>query len=115
MASQPKKKRKTGDKIIDERVPKLTGLILLFISFFLGLSMISYLFTWTSDHDIVDSMSFIDFLRSGEEVSNWLGLFGAIISNFFIHWMFVVIKGQLSQLRELIFPFELKGVSQKKL
>lgn len=88
MASQPKKKRKTGDKIIDERVPKLTGLILLFISFFLGLSMISYLFTWTSDHDIVDSMSFIDFLRSGEEVSNWLGLFGAIISNFFIHWMF---------------------------
>lgn len=88
MASQPKKKKKTGDKIVDERVPKLTGLMLLFISFFLGMSMISYLFTWSSDHDVVDSMSFLNFLGSGEEVENWLGLFGAIISNFFIYWMF---------------------------
>ncbi len=88
MTSQPKKKKKTGNKIVDERVPKLTGLMLLFISFFLGMSMISYLFTWSSDHDVVDSMSFLNFLGSGEEVENWLGLFGAIISNFFIYWMF---------------------------
>ena len=88
MASKPKRKKKAGDKIVDERVPKLTGLMLLFISFFLGMSMISYLFTWSSDHDVVDSMSFFNFLGSGEEVENWLGLFGAIISNFFIYWMF---------------------------
>ena len=66
MASKPKRKKKAGDKIVDERVPKLTGLMLLFISFFLGMSMISYLFTWSSDHDVVDSMSFFNFLGSGE-------------------------------------------------
>ena len=91
MASKPKRKKKAGDKIVDERVPKLTGLMLLFISFFLGMSMISYLFTWSSDHDVVDSMSFFNFLGSGEEVENWLGLFGAIISNFFIYWMYLMI------------------------
>ena len=41
MASKPKRKKKAGDKIVDERVPKLTGLMLLFISFFLVRELIS--------------------------------------------------------------------------
>ena len=90
MTSQPKKKKNKSNKIVDERVPKLMGLLYLFISFFLGMAMLSYLFTWSSDHDIVDGMSWLNFLGSGEEVDNWLGLFGAIISNFFIYWMFGV-------------------------
>jgi DNA segregation ATPase FtsK/SpoIIIE, S-DNA-T family len=71
----------------DERVPKLLGMLLILLSFYLVIAITSYLFTWDNDHDIVFRYSF-DLLISDIEVDNWLGRLGAIVSDFLVYWCF---------------------------
>ena len=71
----------------DERVPKLVGMLLILFSFYLLISITSYLFTWDNDHDIVFRYSF-DLLVSDIQVDNWLGRLGAIVSDFLVYWCF---------------------------
>ena len=73
----------------DERVPKILGLILMFIAFYLFISFISYLFTWDADQDRVLQFSW-GLLLEDFEMSNWLGRLGAIVSNMFFYWGFGV-------------------------
>ncbi len=71
----------------DERMPKIFGLSLLFVAFYLFIAFFSYLFTWREDQDRVLRFSggllFEDF-----EMANWLGRLGAIVSNMFFYWGF---------------------------
>jgi DNA segregation ATPase FtsK/SpoIIIE, S-DNA-T family len=69
----------------DERVPKLFGMLLILLSFYLLIAITSYLFTWDNDHDIVFRYSF-DLLISDVQVDNWLGRLGAIVSDFLVFW-----------------------------
>ncbi|MFZ4543966.1 MAG: DNA translocase FtsK 4TM domain-containing protein [Saprospiraceae bacterium] len=79
-----------GIYLNDERVPKLFGALLLFLSVYLSIAFISYLFTWEEDQDSVLRFSW-DLLFMGEmEMANWLGRLGAIISNMFFYWTFGV-------------------------
>ena len=71
----------------DERIPKILGLVLMFVAFYLLISFISYLFTWDQDQDRVLQFSW-GLLLEDFEMSNWLGRLGAIVSNMFFYWGF---------------------------
>ena len=72
----------------DERVPKLVGILSLFLSIYLLIAFTSYLFTWKVDQDRVLRFSWGLLLESGMDMANWLGRLGAIISNMFFYWGF---------------------------
>ncbi len=71
----------------DERVPKLMGMLLILLSFYLFIAITSYLFTWDNDHDIVFRYSF-DLFFSDIQVDNWLGRLGATVADFLVFWCF---------------------------
>lgn len=72
-----------------ERVSKLFGIFLLFLSFYFFIAFVSYLFTWKNDHDIVFRFSWEMFLAD-QPVDNWLGRLGAFLSDSIIYWGFGV-------------------------
>lgn len=74
--------------INDERVPKLFGLLCLFLTFYLFVAFVSYLFTWQADQDKVLRFSWWQLFRADLRMENWLGRLGAIISNMFFYWGF---------------------------
>ncbi|MEM9824445.1 MAG: DNA translocase FtsK 4TM domain-containing protein, partial [Bacteroidota bacterium] len=89
-----KKKKKKGSQlslrlgIKDERVPKLGGVLLLFLSLYFFIAFTSYLFTWKVDQDLVLQFSWELLIQSQFEMANWLGRLGAIVSNMFFYWGF---------------------------
>jgi DNA segregation ATPase FtsK/SpoIIIE, S-DNA-T family len=90
MSAKKKKKGQLALKlgINDERVPKLMGLLFLFLTFYLAVALISYLFTWQADQDKVLRFSLWQLFRADLRMENWLGRLGAIISNGFFYWGF---------------------------
>jgi DNA segregation ATPase FtsK/SpoIIIE, S-DNA-T family len=68
----------------DPRLKLAGGFFLLALSVYFGLAFISYLFTGTADHSIVKDFASAPLVESGKETENWLGLWGAITSHFFI-------------------------------
>ncbi len=84
-----KKRGQLSIKFDDERVPKLFGMLCLFLSFYLSIAFISYLFTWEHDQDIVFRFSWEMFF-SDVAVDNWLGRLGAFLADAFIYWGFGV-------------------------
>ncbi|MBR9921077.1 MAG: DNA translocase FtsK [Bacteroidetes bacterium] len=87
------KKKKKGQLSLrlglnDERIPKLLGLILLFIALVLFVSFTSYLFTWEADQAGVLHFSWRTLLQSDLQMSNAMGRMGAIISNMFFYYGF---------------------------
>lgn len=88
-----KRKKKGGQLQLsiglnDERVPKLFGILLLFLALYLFIAFFSYLFTWQVDQDRVLRFSLELLLNSDFEMANWLGRLGAIVSNFFFYFLF---------------------------
>jgi S-DNA-T family DNA segregation ATPase FtsK/SpoIIIE len=74
--------------INDERVPKLFGLLFMFLAFYLLVAFVSYLFTWQADQDKVLRFSWWQLFRADLHMDNWLGRLGAIVSNMFFYWGF---------------------------
>ena len=60
------------------------GVFLMMMGVFLGLAMLSYLFTGTADQSVVQSAFNTSLQESGQEVRNIFGLFGAYIAHKFI-------------------------------
>jgi S-DNA-T family DNA segregation ATPase FtsK/SpoIIIE len=75
-----------GERFDRKKVRTAIGSILILLSFYLFLSCLSYLFTWTEDQDRVLNKGLFEFLFDGDEtpVSNWLGKFGAWTSHLLI-------------------------------
>jgi len=73
----------------DERLSKLFGMFLLFLSFYFLIAFTSYIFTWEKDHDIVMHFTWENFLGD-VEVDNWLGRLGAYLADSIIYWGFGV-------------------------
>lgn len=95
MAAKKKKKGGIGQlkfdfsKIkMDERIPKLFGLLCLLFAFYLFVAFSSYLFTWQEDQDQVLQFSWGLLFQGDVEMNNWLGRLGAIFSNLFFYWAF---------------------------
>jgi DNA segregation ATPase FtsK/SpoIIIE, S-DNA-T family len=72
----------------DDRIPKLIGVLLMFLSAYLFIAFASYLFTWTDDYDDVNSKPLSELFSEGFQASNLLGRLGAIVSNTFFWWGF---------------------------
>lgn len=70
----------------DPRFKLAMGFFLMIVSTYLFLSLFSYLFTGNADQSVVLSMLDPDstLVESGQEVKNWLGLYGAVTSHYFI-------------------------------
>ncbi len=68
----------------DRRFRLSVGFGLILISFFLTIAFVSYIFTGHADQSVVESIEGTGIKESGQEAENWLGLFGAYISHFFI-------------------------------
>ena len=73
----------------DERLSKLFGMFLLFLSFYFLIAFTSYIFTWEKDHDIVMHFTWENFLGD-VEVDNWLGRLGAYLADSIVYWGFGV-------------------------
>ncbi len=93
------KKRNTGKNqlklkmgINDERIPKLVGVLCLFLALYLFIAFSSYLFTWQEDQDRVLQHSWSLLFQGDVEMSNWLGRLGAIVSNMFFYWGFGIVS-----------------------
>lgn len=70
-----------------ERIWKLLGVFMLFMSFYLFVAFTSYLFTWRNDHDVVFRFSWEVFF-SNVQVDNILGRLGAFLSDGAMYWGF---------------------------
>lgn len=72
----------------DPRFKLAIGFFLMFVGVSLFLALFSYLFSWQADESVVQSTLSpddpSDIIDSGREAENWLGLYGAISSHFFI-------------------------------
>jgi S-DNA-T family DNA segregation ATPase FtsK/SpoIIIE len=87
-------RRKKGQLLLklgvnDERIPKLMGMVSIFLGLYLLIAFISYLFTWHLDQDRVLRFSWqVLLFESDMDMANWLGRLGAIVSNLFFYWGF---------------------------
>jgi DNA segregation ATPase FtsK/SpoIIIE, S-DNA-T family len=70
--------------IKDPRFKLATGFFLMIVGIFLFLSMFSYLFTGKADQSVVEATQDSALVESGREIHNWLGLWGAVTSHYFI-------------------------------
>ena len=70
-----------GEFLRDPRLHLTGGLLLLFLSFFLSIAFVSYLFTGKADQSIVGSVFSDSVRQAGSETENWLGLTGAVVSH----------------------------------
>lgn len=68
----------------DPRLKLAFGFFLLIASLYLVTAFISYLFTGKADQSVVEALGDTGLIDSGREVENWLGLYGAITSHYFI-------------------------------
>ncbi|HEY5691660.1 MAG TPA: DNA translocase FtsK 4TM domain-containing protein, partial [Cyclobacteriaceae bacterium] len=84
-----KKKTKDGSGFSlsffkDPKLKLALGFFLLISSLYLVTAFISYLFAGKADQSVVEALGETGILDSGQEVENWLGLYGAITSHYFI-------------------------------
>ncbi|MBY0434212.1 MAG: DNA translocase FtsK [Cyclobacteriaceae bacterium] len=78
------KSRFNLDFFKDPRFLLALGFFLLITSLFLFTAFVSYLFTGKADQSVVEALGDTALLESGRETDNWLGLYGAITSHYFI-------------------------------
>ncbi|MBX2917402.1 MAG: DNA translocase FtsK 4TM domain-containing protein [Cyclobacteriaceae bacterium] len=72
----------------DPRFALALGFFLIITSLYFFVAFVSYLFTGKADQSVVLAFFDVSLIESGQEVDNWLGLYGAITSHFLIHqWL----------------------------
>ncbi|GAB2547943.1 DNA translocase FtsK [Rufibacter soli] len=74
----------------DRRLQLFIGFFFLLSSLYLTIAFVSFLFTGAADQSIVESVTTEDVKAAGLESENWLGLFGAWVSDYFINRWFGV-------------------------
>jgi len=96
--SKQKQETRPAFNVGDGRLVKITGLFLLIMSMFFLVAFTSYLFTWQDDQSYISSANggwhnlaisktvkeITDNPDKTPQVQNWLGKFGALLSNKFI-------------------------------
>jgi S-DNA-T family DNA segregation ATPase FtsK/SpoIIIE len=99
----------------DPRLQLALGLFLIFAGLYMFFALLSYMFTGQADFSEVGNhqsmKSIFDALRT-KEISNWLGLYGAIISHFFIFRWFGISSFFIPP---LLFLMGFKFVFKKEL
>jgi len=86
--SSKSKSRFSFDFFKDPRFTLALGFFLLITSLYFFVAFVSYLFTGKADQSVILAFFDTTLAESGQEVDNWLGLYGAITSHFLIHqWL----------------------------
>ncbi|MCB0645965.1 MAG: DNA translocase FtsK [Saprospiraceae bacterium] len=85
---KPASKPKTDRSVKIDRARKFVGLALVLGAVYLAIAFTSYMYTWKYDQDVVLQFTWSSFFKSDLIVENWLGRFGAYISNAFFYWGF---------------------------
>jgi len=100
--AKPKTERTPAFDLHDGRLVKIIGLFFLILSVYFLIAFTSYLFTWQQDQSYVSAANggWHNLLKTQQEliangiknpvVENWLGKFGALLSNQFIFEWFGV-------------------------
>jgi S-DNA-T family DNA segregation ATPase FtsK/SpoIIIE len=99
-AAKPKTDRMPSFDLADGRIIKIAGLFFLLLSLYCLIAFTSYLLTWQQDqsyvsaanggwHNLFTSQAELK-LKGIDPVENWLGKFGALLSNQFIFEWFGV-------------------------
>ena len=96
----------------DRRLHLAVGFFLLITSVYLFTALLSYLFTGKADQSVVESMGDAAMQTTGLEVTNWLGLFGALLSHYFIYKWFGIAAFLFPP---LLFVFGYRIVFRRKL
>lgn len=94
--SEPKEKKKLNlpqfsfsiEFLNDRRLHLSLGFLALISSLFLLTAFFSYLFTGKADQSIIGHVLDSGVKSAGDEAENWLGIFGAYTSHFFIYQTF---------------------------
>ncbi len=68
----------------DQRFILASGFFLVIVSLYLFIAFVSYLFTGKADQSVVEAFWTSEWLESGREAENWLGLYGAITSHYLV-------------------------------
>ncbi len=72
----------------DPRFKLALGFFLIITALYLLMAFVSYLFTGKADQSVVQAWLDSSLVESGKEVENWLGLWGAVTSHYFIfRWL----------------------------
>lgn len=82
--TSPKKKR-TRKKRDYSKLAKVTGLLLILLSVFLLIALISYIFTGKQDQDILQGNGIGIIFDQDINVQNWIGSFGAWLAQVFAY------------------------------
>lgn len=72
----------------DRRFHLAIGFFLLISSVYLVTAFLAFLFTGKADQSVVEAINTTGMRSAGQEVDNWLGVFGAVASHFFIYKWF---------------------------
>jgi DNA segregation ATPase FtsK/SpoIIIE, S-DNA-T family len=72
----------------DPRLRLAVGIFLIVAGLYIFLSLFSYLFTGKADYSVVEQLGDSSLVDSGKEAENWLGLYGAVTSHYFIYRWF---------------------------
>ncbi len=83
---KPKKKngKSINNPFNDRRFQLTFGLFLVALALFFLVAFLSYIFTWKADQSVVEAFSNESLVESGLEIRNWLGLYGALTSHYFM-------------------------------
>jgi DNA segregation ATPase FtsK/SpoIIIE, S-DNA-T family len=84
---EPKKEKTSKWKfgfVKDKRFQLTIGFFLIISSLYILVSLVSYLFTGKADQSVVESINQTGIIQSGREAENWLGLYGAYVSHYFV-------------------------------
>ena len=87
-SKKSKKSTSWGIDLKDERIPKLIGVIALFLAVCLAIAFLSYLTSWKVDQDKIHILSWSTVFEKDLGMNNYLGRFGAITSHLFFYWGF---------------------------
>ncbi len=68
----------------DKRFQLTIGFFFIISALYIFVALISYLFTGKADQSVVEALNDTGIIQSGREAENWLGLYGAIVSHYFI-------------------------------
>jgi len=96
----------------DKRFILACGFFLMICSFYFSVAMVSYFFTGDEDQSVVENWFSGSFVAKGAEISNWLGLMGAVVSHLLIFKWFGVASFLLMP---LLFVFGYKIVFERFL
>jgi S-DNA-T family DNA segregation ATPase FtsK/SpoIIIE len=96
----------------DRRFLLACGFFLMIFSFYATVALLSYLFTGTADQSIVEHWFTSTLPEEGVEISNWLGIAGAVLSHVLVFKWFGVASFLFMP---IIFIWGFKIVFEKEL